>query len=58
MYGIFTQGRNGLNWCGNEQSLERARELLEDYRAREDVDFAMVLPVTAFLDIDGERESE
>ena len=55
MYGIFTQGKDGLNWHGNETSLEHATALLADYDHREDVNFAMVLEVAAFRDIDGMR---
>ena len=52
MFGIFTQGRYGMNWHGNETTLERATEQLKDYDDSYLVDFAFVLPVLAFRDID------
>lgn len=56
MFGIFTQGRDGMNWCGTADTLELARLVGEDYKDRHDVDFVIVLKIEALLDFDGIRE--
>lgn len=50
MFGIFTQGRDGMNWIGTAGTLEGARLAGEDYEDRRDVDFVIVLKLEALLD--------
>lgn len=58
MFAIFCQGRDGMFWACNAETIERAREEAEGYRGRPDVDFVLVTPLAHFVDVDGEREGE
>ena len=56
MFAIFTQTRGALQWCEAFNTLEEAQQCLDagDYD-KPDVDFAFILPVMAFRDVDGLR---
>ena len=54
MYAIFVQSTRGLNWMGNEPTIERARAVAETQREDETVLFVIVTPVSYFVDADGE----
>lgn len=56
MFGIFKQGRHGMIWCCNEETLEQARTVGEEHRDNPDVDFIIIMPVADVLDFDGTRE--
>lgn len=55
MYGVFVSCNGIMDWVGNEPTEEAARETMNVIP--ETADFAFVIPLTAFRDIDGERES-
>lgn len=55
MYGIFTQGRNGFTWCASEATHEAAVAAADDFKARDDVDFVLVIKIEHLLDVDGNR---
>lgn len=55
-FGIFTQSRDGFHWCASAPTLEEATAML-DAGDFDNADWAMVLPIAAFRDIDGERDT-
>ena len=55
MYGIFTQGRNGFTWCASEATHEAAVAAADDFKARDDVDFVLVIKIEHLLDVDSNR---
>lgn len=57
MFAIFTQGHDGMNWVGYEETVEQAKLTAEDYRARDGVEFVIVTPLLYFVDSDGARAS-
>lgn len=54
MFAIFTQTRNGLQWHEAFNTLEEAQQCLDagDYD-KPHVDFAFIIRVEAFRDVDG-----
>ena len=56
MYAIFTQTSGALQWCEAFNTLEDAQQCLDagDYD-KPHVDFAFIIRVEAFRDVDGLR---
>ena len=54
MYAMFMQGRNGLAWLSNHSTLAEAREIMNEL-VNETEDFVMILPISGFRDLDGEK---
>lgn len=55
MFGIFTEGRDGFNWMANNETLDGAKAIAEDFRDNADVDLVLVLPLVHFIDVVWER---
>ena len=56
MFAILIQTTTGLNWHANTDTVEDAIIIAEEFRSR--AEFAIIVPVSSFINFDDERVAD